>query len=163
MKTTREQILRDCFEMARHNLSCYSENGAWKASRSGCEEEYETAKQEIEILTAWLNEFPSTRLDATRRFVGHINGWSRRRNLYGQAYIEQVNFEVETGADYLNGDKRTFGINFHIGRKWMGGEDDPCGKYDREKDHRDSRYVVIEVNHINTIVSLDWRDSDKEE
>ena len=56
MDLTREKILRDRLEMARHNLYCYSANHLCTAAKEGKEKEYEEALAEVRTLDIWLME-----------------------------------------------------------------------------------------------------------
>jgi hypothetical protein len=155
MKMCRERILRERLEMARHNLYCYSKNLLCTAPKEGNEEQYNDTKAEVEILEAWLKEFHSSRTDSTREFVGIINGIAHGKTYDGKPTVDYIEFEVETGADYLHGDVRTFHIAQEVLDWFIGGEYG-CGKYDSEKDHRESRLLKITVDRIEYIRSIEW-------
>ena len=131
MKKTREQILRDELE-------------------------------KIKILEAWLKEFHGTSDYSTREFIGHINGWSHCKTLDGKFPAEYLWFEVYTGASYTHGDKRIFELRREVREvqdRFIGEND--CGKYDIEKDHRDSRLVKITVDRYEFIRSIEWAVDEK--
>ena len=48
---------------------------------------------------------------------------------------------------------------FHLGvevQGWFIGEHNACGKYDIEKDRRDSRLLKITVDSINCVRYIEW-------
>jgi len=130
---SREKILRDSLEMARHNLLCYSNNFLCTVPKDGKENQYKETVAEVKMLETWLKEFHSTRTDSTREFIGHINGIVCGKTYDGKPHITFIEFEVDTGIGcYAYGDVRTF----HVGQEvqdWI-----ISGKYDSEKDRRKS-------------------------
>jgi len=154
---TREQVLRDALEMAQHNFRVYTD---WNGTpKPGHKDDAKREGDTVNMLKTWLEEFPATKWDATRKFVGTINGWGGGgKTTDGKTYHGHVEFEVDTGAQYLYGDRRIFKIGHFVGREWFGSENDPCGRYDREKDDRYGydRTVVIEVDNMSGIVAMDW-------
>jgi len=152
---SRESILRETLQMSQHNLLCYSKSFLCNAPKEGKENEYKKSLAEVEILGSWLKEFHSTRIDSTREFEGHINGIAHGRTCDGKPLGDFIEFEVETGAGYTHGDVRTF----HIGKEvqnWFVSEKDCCGKYDSEKDRRESRLLKITVDKIEYVRSIEW-------
>ena len=152
---TREQLLRDRLEMAKHNLYCYAANHLGTIPKEGFEAEHKQAAAEIEMLEAWLREFPRTRIGSTIAFVGHINGITYGRTYDGQPIANDVEFEVDTGAQYLYGDRRIFRVGQEA-QDWFVGEQNHCGRYDMEKDRRESRLIKITVDNIGYIRSMEW-------
>lgn len=156
---TREMILRSQLEMAEHNLQCYSKNYICTVPRDGKEEEFKKAAAEVEMLKAWLKEFHSTRIDSTVEFIGHINVLSHGRTYDGKNFAKSMEFEVDTGADYLYGDTRIFNISQEV-QDWFVDGDKCIGKYDREK-NRSSRLLKIMVDRIMYIRSIEWAEEDE--
>ena len=152
---TREWILRNRLEMASHNLMCYSKNYLMDTPKDGCEVQHKEAAAEVELLTAWLKEFPSTRIDSTVEFVGHITGWSWDRSYDGRRHAMNLNFEVDTGASYFYGDRRIFGIGPEV-QAWFVTENGGCGSYDIEKERRESWLVRITVDLIQCVRKIEW-------
>jgi hypothetical protein len=152
---TREQILRDRLEMAKHNLYCYAANHLGTVAKEGFEAEHKQAAAEIELLEAWLREFPGSRIDSTMEFVGHINGVSYGRTYDDQPIANDIEFEVDTGAHYLDGDRRIFRVGPEV-QDWFFGDQSRCGKYDIEKARRESRLIKITVDRIGYIRSMWW-------
>ena len=148
----REMILRNRLEMVRHNLSCYSANCLCDTPKEGMEVEYKAARTEVEMLNTWLNEFHSTRTDSTREFIGCICGWKCGETYYGGPLAESLFFEVDTGAYSTGGDRRMFEIGNEV-QCWFVGKD---GKYDIEKDRRNSRLVKITVDRIGFVRNIEW-------
>lgn len=164
MAMTREMILRNRLKMAEHNLHCFSADYLGSTPKEGMEAEHTEAAAEVEMLEVWLKEFRSTRLDSTREFVGHINGWSGGRTYDGKPMAQDLRFEVDTGASYLYGDERMFDIGHEV-QDWFIGEDGKCGRYDIEKDNRygRGRLIRITVDQINCIRSIEWVVADESE
>ena len=152
---TREKILRDRLEMASHNLMCYSVNLLMDTPKAGYEKQHKEAATEVEMLKAWLNEFHSSRVDSTREFIGHIDGWRIESTYDGRPLATILMFEVDTGAYYLDGDRRVFELGPEV-QSWFIGENDNCGKYDIEKDRRDSRLITITVDRVEYVRSIEW-------
>jgi len=152
---TREFILRNRLEMASHNLYCCSANYLCTIPKQDKEKEFIEATAEVEILKAWLKEFHRSNSNSTREFVGHISGWNGGKTYDGQPLAKDLYFEVDTGAGYLDGDRRTFGIAPEV-QDWFIGKDGKCGKYDIEKDRRNSRRIKITVDKIEYVRSIEW-------
>ena len=53
---TRKDILKEAYQMACHNLFCYSKNYGMTIPKDGCEKEFEKHKSEVEVLQEWLKE-----------------------------------------------------------------------------------------------------------
>lgn len=157
---TRELILRNRLEMAQHNLLCYSANYLCTTPKEGQEDQFKEAAKEVEMLTAWLKEFHSTHTDSTVEFIGHINAISHGRTWDGRNYAESLEFEVDTGASYLYGDRRIFNISNEV-QDWFVEEDKCIGRYDREKDYRSSRLLKITVDRIMYIRAIEWAEEDE--
>jgi len=151
MKISRERILLERLGMARHNLLCYSKNYLCTVPNEGMEDQYKETVAEIKILEAWLKEFHSTHTDSTREFVGYINSFYTAQAVDKEPLALSVEFKVETGDDYL-GDVRVFYIGQEV-QNWFVGS---YNKYDREKDHRESRVLKITVDKIECIRSIEW-------
>lgn len=152
---TREMILRNRLELASHNLFCCSANYLCTVPKEGQEKDFQEYAAEVEMLKAWLKEFHRTNSDSVIEFVGHINGVSHGLTYDGKPLAEDIEFEVDTGADYLYGDRRIFRLGQEV-QDWFIGEEHGCGKYDAEKDHRDSRLVKITVDNICYVRSIEW-------
>jgi hypothetical protein len=155
---TREKLLRNQLEMAKHNLCCYSADYLNTTPKAGMEAEHKEAAAEVEMLEIWLKEFRSTRLDSTREFIGRISGWSGDRTYDGRSMAKDLRFEVDTGASYTYGDERMFDIGHEV-QNWFVGEGGGCGRYDIEKVRRygpGSRAIKITVDSINTVRSIEW-------
>lgn len=152
---TREMILRNRLEMASHNLYCSSANYLCTIPKEGKEEDHKEASAEVEMLKAWLNEFHRTNSDSTIEFIGHLNNVSHGRTYDGNQLADRIEFEVDTGADYLYGDRRIINVGPEV-QDWFVGGEFGCGRYDSEKDHRDSRLLKITVDRINYIRSIEW-------
>lgn len=159
---TRESILRSRLEMASHNLYCFSANYLCTIPKEGMEKKHKEAAAEVEMLEAWLKEFPSTRIDSTIEFIGHISSISHGRTYDGQPMADDIEFEVDTGADYLYGDRRILHVGPEVQDWFLGGEYG-CGRYDVEKDRRDSRLLKITVDRINYIRAIEWAVNEAEE
>jgi hypothetical protein len=158
---TRENFLRDRLEMAQHNLDCYSSNFSCTSPKEGMENQHKETAAEVEMLRTWLKEFHSTNTESTREFTGNINGWSSGTTWNGKPLAIVLDFEVETGADYLYGDRRIFNLSSDV-QHWFIGENGGCGKYDTEKDCRESRLVKITVDKIEYVRSIEWAVNEEE-
>jgi len=123
--------------------------------KEGRVEQYKESAAEVEMLKAWLKEFHNTRTDSTREFVGYITSTGYGEAYDGKLLATSLGFEVETGAPYLYGDKRTFGIGPEV-MGWFVGENGGCGSYDIEKDRRDSRLVKITVDISDFVRMIEW-------
>lgn len=153
---TRETILRNRLEMATHNLQCYSKNWAMTEPKDGYEAEHKEAAEEVEMLQAWLKEFHHSRTDSTVEYIGHISAISHGQTFDGNALATRIEFEVETGAGFMYGDCRILNVGAEV-QDWFVGEDGGCcGRYDIEKDHRDSRLIKITVDSICYIRKIEW-------
>jgi len=152
---TREMILRNRLEMASHNLMCYSETYAMQTPKADYEEQHKEATAEVDILKTWLKEFHNTRIGSVREFIGHITGWSVGSTYDGCPLAIILYFEVDTGACYLDGDRRIFEIGPEV-QKWFVGENGGCGSYDIEKDRRSSRHIKITVDRIDYVRRIEW-------
>ena len=53
---TRLDILKREYQMACHNLYCYSANFLMTKPRDGMEKEWAEFNEEVEILTVWMKE-----------------------------------------------------------------------------------------------------------
>ncbi len=151
----REQFLRNRLEMASHNLMCYSANYSMTEPKEGFEAEYKEASEEVEMLQAWIKEFLPDRSDAMRAFIGHINCIQYGKTWDGEPRATEIEFEVDTGEWYTRGDVRIFYLGVEV-QGWFIGENNACGKYDIEKDHRDSRLLKITVGSINSVRFIEW-------
>lgn len=151
----REQFLRNRLEMASHNLMCYSANYSMTEPKEGFEAEYKEASEEVEMLQAWIKEFRHDRSDAMREFVGHIDSIQYGKTWDGEPRATEIEFEVDTGEEYTRGDVRIFHLGVEV-QGWFIGENNTCGKYDIEKDHRDSRLLKITVDSINCVRYIEW-------
>ena len=160
MNVTREKILRDALEMAQHNLRCYSTTYSCATPKEGHEKDYEEAATEIKILEAWLKEFPSTNSNIAREFIGHVGVIHHGPTIEKKSMAEYIEFEIDTGADYFYGDRRIFFVSPETEvQNWFPGH---CtGKYDTEKDRRNSRLLKITVDRINYIRSIEWAVEEK--
>lgn len=154
---TRETILRNSLEMATHNLQCYSKNWEMTEPKDGCETEYKEAAEEVGILQTWLKEFHRSRSDSTVKYVGHINAIYFGKTYDGKSIADIIEFEVNTGASFLNGDLRMFKLSQEV-QDWFIGEDGSCcsGKYDIEKDRRNSILIKVTVDKINYVRRIEW-------
>jgi len=142
--------------MAAHNLQCYSANWAMDTPKEGYESEHKEAAEEVEMLQTWLKEFQRDTKDSVREFVGHISATSHGRTYDGRNIADEIEFEVDTGARYTQGDERIFHLGQEV-QSWFVGEDGTCcGRYDIEKDRRDSRLLKITVDSINYVRSIEW-------
>ena len=159
---TREMILRNRLEIASHNLYCLSDNYLCTTPKAGKEDEHKEAAAEVEMLKAWLKEFHRTHTDSTVEYVGHICGWAGDRTYDGRPLVKDLRFEVDTGAGFLYGDRRTFGIGPEV-QSWFIGEDGRCGSYDIEKDQRRSRLVKITVDRIEYVRAIEWLVAEEED
>lgn len=153
---TRREILKNRLEMARHNLYCASDDYAMSRAKEGYEAEYKEALEEVKILESWVKEFPSRREDGVREFVGHISATSYKKNIYGRAYMDEVEFGVETGEGIAYADDRIFHAGKEVQDWFIGDDGSGCGRYDTEKDSQNSVLVKIEVDSINCIRSIEW-------
>jgi len=54
---TRKDVLKEAFQMACHNLLCYSKNYGMTIPREGYEKEFQKHKEEVAVLEEWLKEF----------------------------------------------------------------------------------------------------------
>lgn len=152
---TRETILRNRLELASHNLFCCSANYLCTVPKEGQEKDFQEYAAEVEMLKAWLKEFHRTNSDSIIEFVGHISYVSCGRTYDGIPIADDIEFKVDTGADYFDGDCRIFRIGQEVLDWFIGGEHG-CGRYDAEKDHRDSRLLKITVDRINYVRSIEW-------
>lgn len=151
----REQFLRNSLEMASHNLMCYSASYAMTEPKEGFEAEYKEASEEVEMLQAWIKEFRHDGSNAMREFIGHINGIQYGKTYDGEPRATEIEFEVDTGEWCTRGDVRIFHLGVEV-QGWFIGENNACGKYDIEKDRRDSRLLKITVDSINCIRYIEW-------
>lgn len=151
----REQFLRNCLELTSHNLMCYSASYAMTEPKAGFEAEYKEASEEVEMLQAWLKEFRPDRSDAMREFIGHINSVQYGKTYYGEPRAKEIEFEVDTGECYTRGDERIFRLCVEV-QDWFIGENNSCGRYDIEKDLRDSCLLKITVDSINYVRYIEW-------
>lgn len=152
---TRKTILRNRLEMATHNLQCYSKNWAMTEPKDGYEAEHKEAAEEVEMLQTWLKEFHRSRPDSTVEYVGHISTTSFGKTYDGKSIADSIEFEVDTGAGFMHGDRRMFNLSREV-QDWFIGEDGSCGKYDIEKDRRDSRLMKVTVDTINYVRRIEW-------
>lgn len=53
---TRLDILQEAYEMAQHNLLCYSADYSMERPRKTSLREWKKAKEEVEILKVWIEE-----------------------------------------------------------------------------------------------------------
>lgn len=53
---TRLDILKRLYEMATHNIYCYSANLLMTAAKKGKEKEWADCNEEVEILAVWIAE-----------------------------------------------------------------------------------------------------------
>lgn len=157
---TREMILRNRLEMSEHNLYCYSKNYICTEPKDGKEKEFKKAAAEVEMLKDWLREFHSSRTDSTVVFVGHLSGISYGRTYDDKPLADSIEFEVDTGADYLDGDRRIFRVGHEV-QDWFIGKDGKCGSYDIEKDRRSSRLLKITVDRILYVRAIEWAEEDE--
>ena len=146
--------------MAEHNLYCYSNDYHSKVPKDGYEKEFKETAAVVEILKAWLKEFHSTCSGSTVEFIGHINAISHGRTWDEKNYAKSLEFEVDTGADYLYGDRRIFNISHEV-QNWFVDDNKCTGKYDREKNRRSSRLLKITVDKIMYIRSIEWVEADE--
>ena len=160
MSITREKILQDALEMARHNLRCYSSNFSCTTPKEGHEKDYEKEASEIKILEAWLKEYLSTNSNIAREFIGHVGVIHHGPTIEKKSMAEYIEFEIDTGADYSYGDRRIFFVGPEAEvQDWFPGH---CtGKYDTEKSQRNSRLLKITVDRINYIRSIEWAIEEK--
>ena len=148
---SREKILRDNLEMARHNLFCYSKNYLMTIPMEGMENQHKEAAVEIKMLEVWLKEFHSTRIDSTREFIGTINCITFGKTFDGKPFAELIEFSVEIDEDsYSDGDVRIFHVGQEV-QNWI-----ISGQYDSEKDSRKNRLLKIRVDNIEYIRSIEW-------
>ena len=159
---TRETIIRNRLKLATHNLMICSDNWLMTIPKAGCEQEHAEAAAEVEILKAWLKEFHRTRTDSTVEFVGHVNITNYGKTYDGKPLAESIEFEVDTGAAYLYGDRRILRLGQEV-QDWFIGEDGRCGRYDIERERRYSRLMRITVDTINYIRSMEWAVDEEEE
>jgi len=152
---TRETILRNRLEMASHNLLCCSANYLCTIPKDDMEVEYGEAAAEVEMLTTWLKEFHRSNVESIREFIGHISTISYGSSYDNQRLALQIEFEVDIGAGYLDGDVRTFNLGPEV-QDWFVGENAGCGRYDIEKDRRHSRLLKITVDKIEYARSIEW-------
>lgn len=155
----RQTILRNRLDMASHNLHCYSANLLMTEPKEGFEAEHEEAAAEVEMLKTWLKEFHRTNSESVIEFIGHINVISYGRTYDGKPKADTIEFEVDTGASYLYGDRRILRVGQEA-QDWFVGGEHGCGRYDTEKDHRDSRLIKITVDIINCIRSIEWAEDE---
>jgi hypothetical protein len=155
---TREIILRNRLQMAEHNLQCYSANYLCTVPKEGHETEYEETAAEVEMLKVWLKEFHRTNMDSTIEYIGHIGTIQYGRTYDDHPLTDYIEFEVNTGASYLYGDRRIIKVGPEV-QDWFVSKDNCCGKYDREK-NRSSRLLRITVDHINYIRNIEWAEKD---
>lgn len=153
---TREKILRDRLEMAAHNLHCYSSNWDCSEPKEGCEGQHQEAAEEVKMLETWLKEFHSTRTDSTVEYIGHLNTVAHGSTYDSKPLATKIEFEVDTGASYLYGDRRIFHVAAEAQHWFIGEGGFFCGKYDAEKDHRDSLELRIVVDRSNYVRSIEW-------
>ncbi len=156
---TRKTILENRLKMASHNLYCCSENYLMDTPKLGYEKQHKEAAVEIEILKIWLKEFHNTNIESTVEYIGHINGVSYGKTYDNRRIAESIEFEVNTGAPYLYGDRRIFNLGQEV-YDWFINENGGCGRYDIEKDKRCSRLIKITVDHICYVRSMKWADEE---
>lgn len=156
---TREQILRDRLRQVSNNLYHCSTNYLMTIPKAGYEEEHKRAAAEVELLQTWLKEFPPCRLDGYTEFIGILNANSWCRTGDGKSRADTLSFTVDIGKDsYRDGDYRVFYVGQEA-RDWfvgVGGTDNGCGRYDLEKERRQSRVMKLMVDRVGYVRAIEW-------
>ena len=136
--------------MARHNLYCFSADYMMNTPKPGYEDQHKEASAEVELLKEWLKEFHSTCTDSTIEFIGIVGSIQYGKSYDGNPRVNHIEIDIDTGNGWYNGDRRIL----HVGeeaQKWF-----ISGKYDMEKDRRQSRLMRFTVDRINCIRNIEW-------
>lgn len=157
---TREQILRSHLEMARHNLGSYSKGWSLDKPKEGYETEYKDTIEEIHLLETWLKEFHRSNSDSIVTYIGYLDSASYAPCYDGKTRANEIEFEVDTGAGFMYGDRRILKVGVEVQDWFIGESGSCCGRYDIEKDRRDSRKLRITVDTINVVRFIEWAEEE---
>lgn len=144
---TKRELLQSKYEMACHNLLCYSANYGMTEPRAGFEKEWEKAVKECELLKIMLNEYPKENKEL--QFIGTVSSTNISFNKINQEqYIESL---VISDRDYNN---RMFSIDYKPGKELLTTYDTERHKrYDLNKNTE----ILFTINNFDQcITKWEW-------
>lgn len=68
----KKQILQNCYDMACHNLFCYSKNYLMDTPKEGYEKDWAQAQEECELLQEMIKEMAAPEIAAQKQPDGYI-------------------------------------------------------------------------------------------
>lgn len=158
---TRKQILEKRLEMATHNLLCSSSNYAMDEPKPGSEDAFKEALEEVELLRVWLREFHGPCADSTVEYIGYISTIAHGKTYDGKPLCTEIELYISPDPAMPHGDMRILKVAQEAQHWFVGADGMCCGRYDIEKDRRDSRLVKLTVDTINYIRAIEWVESEE--
>lgn len=87
---TRRALLKDCYDMACHNLLCYSKDYSMNEPKEGFEEQWRVAKEECDIYKTMMDEC-GDKYTGLLKFTGQVSSYSVKYNKHThEHFIEDI-------------------------------------------------------------------------
>lgn len=148
---TKRDLLQKHYDMAYHNLMCYSKNLAMDTAKEGFEEEWQNALNERDLLKEMINELPLLYTNNQEFIVcGTVSSWSSvPSKANNENYMESLIISDREG----NG--RLFTIDYEVGKELM-------EVYDTERHNRyekglDADIVFTVSNFSQRVERWEWK------
>ena len=150
----RYDILKKAQDMAAHNLLCYSKTYGMDTPKDGQEAEWQSAKEELEIIDGMIAELPHrVNGEEMRVYKGVVSSHSVMPTFDGGSYVDTVELSIDCGDDY----NVLLRIDRETGEEWF-----INGRYDTERHARyaegKSAKIRVYVDSINYIRKVEFTD-----
>lgn len=145
---TKRKLLEKNYEMACHNLLCYSANYGMTEPKEGYEKEWLAAQEECQLLIEMINEYPDHQENF--EFVGTISGWEGGFNkIKNENYIKSIIVQDK------DGNKRLFNIDYQLGINILKNYDEE--RHERYDLNKNTDMVFTINNFSQMIIKWHWK------
>ena len=147
----KREILQKYYDLACHNLLCYSTTYGMDTPKPGFEKEWEESNKEVALLKEMLDELPELWKSGPHhiKFRGSISGSAVKLNqLTGKHFYQYISVQDR------DGNERLFEVNYDEGNQLF-------ERYDSERHERyangKSDVVIFTISHgLQIVTQWEW-------
>lgn len=146
---TKKDLLKKRYEMACHNLLCYSKNYAMSEAKEGYEAQWKLANEECELLQEMIDEYVDDRSCKTK-FIGKISSY-----LVDISKVHDEQFIKHLVISDRDGNHRMFEIDYEVGKEILSVHDNE--RHERYDQGKDTNIIFTVRNSLASIESWEWK------
>jgi hypothetical protein len=146
---TKRGLLQKHYEMACHNLLCYSRNHLMDQAKEGFDTEWKQCQAECELLQEMINELP----DGCKNeflFTGIVSGWE-----VGFSEVNKEQFIKCLIVSDKEGNYRMFTVNYEAGKELMRVYD--IERHNRYDEGKNTDIIFTISNFAQCVERWEWK------